>query len=171
MVSLVRYNLSIQKMVCRLHDMLVAVDGSRHSEKIVDVACAFAKKLSASIILMYVSSYPDLINEYIEMGGRNPSPRATQYVERAEEVTAKFSEKILIEGACYQKRRRSGLWTLSDNISQGHLSDQCPKQSQNRARNMQHLLRNRKSRAGDSCRVRARPWDTRRHRWRLTIGC
>ena len=98
MVSLVRYNLSIQKMVCRLHDMLVAVDGSRHSEKIVDVACAFAKKLSASIILMYVSSYPDLINEYIEMGGRNPSPRATQYVERAEEVTAKFSEKILIEG-------------------------------------------------------------------------
>lgn len=98
MVSLAHCERINSKLVCRLSEMLVAVDGSRHSEKIVDVACAFAKRMSVSIMLMYVSSYPDLVNEYIEMVGRNPSPRAAQYVERAEEVTSKLFEKIQTEG-------------------------------------------------------------------------
>ena len=79
-------------------EILVAVDGSRQSEKIVEYSCDFAKRLSSTIILMYVSSYPDLINEYIEMEGRNPSPRAAQYVQRAEEVTSKLLEKFQNRG-------------------------------------------------------------------------
>ena len=98
MVSLAHYERINAKLVCRLSEILVAVDGSRHSEKIVDMSCNFAKILSASIILMYVSTYPDLINEYIEMGGRNPSQKAVQYVERAEEVTSKLFEKIQTKG-------------------------------------------------------------------------
>lgn len=78
--------------------ILAAVDGSRQSNKIVDLSCHYAKKLSSTIILMYVSSYPDLINQYIEMEGRNPSPKAAQYVERAERVTSRFLEKIQKRG-------------------------------------------------------------------------
>ena len=34
--------------------IVVAVDGSKHSEKVVDVACQFAKNLDSSIVLIYV---------------------------------------------------------------------------------------------------------------------
>ena len=34
--------------------IVVAVDGSKHSEKVVDVACQFAKDLDSSIVLIYV---------------------------------------------------------------------------------------------------------------------
>lgn len=35
-------------------ELLVAVDGSKHSEKVVEVACQLAKDLSATIVLLYV---------------------------------------------------------------------------------------------------------------------
>lgn len=74
--------------------LVVAVDGSKHSEKIIDLSCDLAKKISASIVLMYVSTYPDLINEYIEIGGTSPHPKALQHVERAEQVMSKLAERI-----------------------------------------------------------------------------
>jgi nucleotide-binding universal stress UspA family protein len=77
-----------------LSQILVAVDGSKHSEKIVDYSSKLAKKLSSSIILIYVSPYPDLVNQYMEIGGRAPAPRAVQYVQKAEDVTSKLAEKI-----------------------------------------------------------------------------
>ncbi|MCL5066872.1 MAG: universal stress protein [Thaumarchaeota archaeon] len=44
--------------------LLVAVDGSKHSEKLVDAACDLAKRLSAKIALLFVSPYKELKKEY-----------------------------------------------------------------------------------------------------------
>ena len=68
-------------------EILVAVDGSKYSEKIVDYACELALKLSFQIALIYVSKFPDLIDEYIGVGGKVPSPKAEPYVRIAEKVT------------------------------------------------------------------------------------
>jgi len=80
-----------------MNEILVAVDGSKHSFKIVDFACGIAKPLSASIILVYVmhvqgvepeglqsfekvEQYPDAYSDYLQ--------------ELGEEVTGKLSEII-----------------------------------------------------------------------------
>lgn len=44
--------------------ILVAIDGSKHSEKVVGVACDLVKRLSAKISLVFVSSYKELEKEY-----------------------------------------------------------------------------------------------------------
>jgi len=75
--------------------LLVAVDGSAHSDKIVREACELAKKLSAKIVLLYVSKFPGLTEEYIGLGGS--SLRAEKYVEIAESVTSKLAEIIHTE--------------------------------------------------------------------------
>ena len=45
-------------------DLLVAVDGSEHSEKVVDISCDLAKRLSAKITLLFVSPYKELLKDY-----------------------------------------------------------------------------------------------------------
>jgi nucleotide-binding universal stress UspA family protein len=82
--------------------ILVAVDGSVHSGNIVDYSCKLARKLSSYIVLIYVSTYPDLVDEYIEIAGRSPSPKAVQFVKRAEEVTSKLTERIVDAGIPYE---------------------------------------------------------------------
>jgi nucleotide-binding universal stress UspA family protein len=37
-----------------LPPIVVAIDGSKHSEKVVDVSCQFAKDMDSSILLIYV---------------------------------------------------------------------------------------------------------------------
>lgn len=44
--------------------LVVAVDGSRHSEKVVDSSCDLAKRLSAKIVLLFVSPYRELLKDY-----------------------------------------------------------------------------------------------------------
>ena len=78
--------------------LLVAVDGSAHSDKIVREGCELAKRLSAKIVLLYVPKFPDLAEEYMEFGGRSPSSlRAEKYVEVAETFTSKLAEIIQTE--------------------------------------------------------------------------
>lgn len=88
--------------------ILVAVDGSKDSEKIVSYSCEMAKKLSSKIILIYVSKVPDLVGEYVEIGGMNPTPSAAQSVLRAEEVTSSLQEKIDAAGIPYEVLLESG---------------------------------------------------------------
>ena len=83
--------------------LLVAVDGSAHSDKIVRKGCELAKKFSAKIVLLYVSKFPDLAEEYVGFGGSAPSSiRAEKYVEAAETVTSKLAEIIQTEQVPYE---------------------------------------------------------------------
>jgi len=55
------------------------------------------------MVLLYVSKFPDLTEEYMELGGRSPSsPRAEKYVEVAEAVTSKLAEIIRAEQISYE---------------------------------------------------------------------
>ena len=79
-------------------EILVAVDGSEYSEKIVEYSCELAKKLSYQIALIYVSKFPDLVEEYIGVGGKPVSPKAEPYVRVAEKITSKLAERVRAEG-------------------------------------------------------------------------
>jgi nucleotide-binding universal stress UspA family protein len=49
-----------------LNEILVAVDGSKHSFKVVNTACDLAKSLSAGILLVYVMHLPEEEPEGVE---------------------------------------------------------------------------------------------------------
>ena len=44
--------------------LLVAVDGSKHSEKVVDFACTLGKTLSARVALIFVCPHAEIQKEY-----------------------------------------------------------------------------------------------------------
>ncbi len=81
---------------------MVAVDGSKYSEKIVEYSCELAKSMAKKVLLIYVSKYPELIEEYIGFGGKSPAREARRYVEIAETVTSKLAEKVRKEGVPYE---------------------------------------------------------------------
>jgi nucleotide-binding universal stress UspA family protein len=89
-------------------ELLVAADGSSNSEKIVAYSCELAKKLSAKIVLIYVSKIPDLVGEYVGIGGSSPSPGAAQTVVRAEEVASNLSNEIEKAGIPHKVLLMSG---------------------------------------------------------------
>ncbi len=89
-------------------EILVAVDGSKHSDKIVEYSCELARRLSSTIILLYVSTYPDLISEYLGISGGSPAPKAAPFVARAEKVTSKLEEKIQAVGLPHEVLFESG---------------------------------------------------------------
>lgn len=90
------------KLVDKLGNILVAVDGSKYSDRVVEYSCDLARKLSSSIILMYVSRYPDLVEDYIAIGGGNPPPLAEHPVSIAEDVISRLGEKIKSEKIPYE---------------------------------------------------------------------
>jgi nucleotide-binding universal stress UspA family protein len=80
-----------------MNEILVAVDGSKHSFRIVDVACQIAKPLSAGIILVYVMHVPSEEPEGVKTFEKvEQFPDAySDYLEGlGEEVTGKLSEVI-----------------------------------------------------------------------------
>ena len=89
-------------MVFRMGDLLVAVDGSKYSDKIVAYSCNLAKDLSKKILLIYVSKYPELIEEYIGFGGKSPVKEARRYVAVAEALTSKLAKKVRDAGVPYE---------------------------------------------------------------------
>jgi len=77
-----------------MKEILVAVDGSNYSENIVKNACEIAKKLSYQVTLIFVSKFPDLVEEYIDIGGVPADEKATPYLKAAEKITSKLSQII-----------------------------------------------------------------------------
>lgn len=74
-----------------MKEILVAIDGSRHSRKILEVAAAIAKNLQASVVPLYVipsSNVPPDYEKYAKAEGIDPSgylaSLATQIVTDAE---------------------------------------------------------------------------------------
>jgi nucleotide-binding universal stress UspA family protein len=81
-----------------LGEILVAVDGSKYSDSIVDYACDLAKRMKDKIVLVYVSKNPDFVSEYIEYGGRAPKASAQRTVAIAESLTSELAKRITGRG-------------------------------------------------------------------------
>jgi nucleotide-binding universal stress UspA family protein len=91
-----------------LGEILVAVDGSKYSDSIVNYACDLAKKLRDNIALIYVSRDLDFVNEYIEYGGRAPKSSAQRTVAIAESLTSELARKIRAVGIANEVILESG---------------------------------------------------------------
>jgi nucleotide-binding universal stress UspA family protein len=92
----------------KLPEILVAVDGSDYSKKIVEYACDLAKKLSYQIVLIYVSKFPDLVEQYQRIGGVEPSAQGKRYVEAAEKVTSQLAGIVSKQGIPVETVLESG---------------------------------------------------------------
>jgi len=80
-----------------MNEILVAVDGSKHSFKIVDLACEIAKPLSAGIMLVYVMPVQDVVPEGVrsfEKAEHYPEAFSDYLQELGEEVTGKLSDSV-----------------------------------------------------------------------------
>lgn len=80
-----------------MNEILVAVDGSKHSLKIVDFACQIAKPLTAGIVLIYVMHIPDEEPKGVEMFEKveHYSEAFSDYLQGlGEEVTGKLSDNV-----------------------------------------------------------------------------
>jgi nucleotide-binding universal stress UspA family protein len=91
-----------------LGEILVAVDGSKYSDRIVDYACELADRMKKKLQLIYVSKDPDFANEYIEYGGRAPRKKAQRTVLVAESITSKLGKRIADKGIEYEVILDSG---------------------------------------------------------------
>ncbi len=91
-----------------LERILVAIDGSKQSEKIVEYSCQLAAKMSSSIILTYVSRDPEFMEDYVEIQGRTLNRKAAKSVELAESVTTKLAEKVEASGIPYEVLLETG---------------------------------------------------------------
>jgi len=94
-----------------MNEILVAVDGSKHSFKIVDVACEIAKSLSTGIVLVYVMHLQDQEPEGIrafEKAEQYPDAYADYLQDLGEEVTSKLSDTITKAGVQVRSVTPSG---------------------------------------------------------------
>jgi nucleotide-binding universal stress UspA family protein len=80
-----------------MQNILVAIDGSAHSQKIVDFACDIAKKVSAAITLIYVIKNPaeesEGIKEYEKAEGF-PDAYAEYLKEVGDSVMSKWTKEV-----------------------------------------------------------------------------
>jgi nucleotide-binding universal stress UspA family protein len=92
-----------------LTGILVAVDGSNYSAKIVDFACDLGQKMKEKLVLIYVSKDPEIVEEYIEIGGtRSISSAQRASVATAESITSDLMERIEKTGISHEVVLESG---------------------------------------------------------------
>jgi nucleotide-binding universal stress UspA family protein len=87
-----------------LKEILVAVDGSKHSERIVDFAADMAKSLSATVLLIFVMPRSEVPEDYLDYAKRESmsSPIASYLGTVAEQIIAKLGERIRRRGVEYE---------------------------------------------------------------------
>src|SRR5579875_2214725 len=86
-----------------LEEILVAVDESQQSKKIVDFACKIAKTLPAKILLMYVSKSPETLEQYIGFVDVPLKDVRKEYsTVIAEKISSKLGEQIRASGIPYE---------------------------------------------------------------------
>ena len=83
-----------------MNQILVAIDGSEHSSKVVDQACVLAKATSSSILVVFVmpkmaeepegvaafehaEGFPDAFSEYLEELGNRVTNKLSEKIEKA----------------------------------------------------------------------------------------
>lgn len=79
-------------------EILVAVDGSKHSERVVDKAVELAKPMSASLILAYVAPKLSVPDEYAQ---------SVQEEDVTEDYYQEFSNRML--GELEQRAKKQGV--------------------------------------------------------------
>lgn len=83
-------------------EILVALDGSKHSNKVIDCAVDLAKKTSSSILLLYVMPdqvIPAAYRDYARIEGLDTS---AYYETVANKIMIDMSEKIRGKGIKYE---------------------------------------------------------------------
>ena len=90
---------------CHMDQILVAVDGSKHSFNIVDKGCELAKAFSSSILLVYVmkeyveepegivayeksEGYPDAFSDYLQQLGDKITDQLTEKIKKLASLSA-----------------------------------------------------------------------------------
>ena len=91
--------------------IIVAVDGSKHSEKVVDVACNVAKELTSSIVLVHVlrsmPEEPEGVKAFEQTEHYEEAYK--DYLQRlGEVVTTKLGNKIQSQGVSYTELTEIG---------------------------------------------------------------
>jgi nucleotide-binding universal stress UspA family protein len=90
-------------------ELLVAIDGSKYSSKIVDFACDLAKKMEEKLVIIYVSKDPEIVEDYIELGARTPrSSTQKAAVAIAESITSDLAKRIENKGIAHEVVLESG---------------------------------------------------------------
>ena len=93
------------------NEILVAVDGSKPSDKIVEVACVLAKNLSTGILLVYVmnvpAEQPEGLREY-EKEEDYPDAYVDYLRDIGEEATSKYTDIIQKAGVPVRSVTPSG---------------------------------------------------------------
>ena len=84
--------------------MLVAVNGSKHSEKVADFAAELAKGMSAQIVLFFVMPRPDVPEDYADYARsevlENPAESYLRTI--SEQIIAKLGARIREKGVEFE---------------------------------------------------------------------
>ena len=87
-----------------MQKILVAVNGSPHSEKVVDFAADLANELSARIVLIFVMPRPDVPEDYVDYAKREilANPVASYLNTVSEEIISKLGGRIRKKGVEFE---------------------------------------------------------------------
>ncbi|MDG6901468.1 MAG: universal stress protein [Nitrososphaerota archaeon] len=87
-----------------MQKILVAVNGSKHSEKAADFAADLAKELSAKIILIFVMPRPDVPEDYADYAKREilANPVASYLNTVSEGIIAKLGARLEKKGVEFE---------------------------------------------------------------------
>ena len=87
-----------------MQKILVAVNGSPHSDRVVDVAADLAKEMSARIVLIFVMPRPDVPEDYVDYAKREilANPVASYLNTVSEEIITKLGGRIKKKGVEFE---------------------------------------------------------------------
>lgn len=87
-----------------MQKILVAVNGSPHSEKVVDFAADLAKALSARIVLIFVMPRPDVPEDYADYAKREilANPVASYLNTVSGEIITRLGSRIKKKGVEFE---------------------------------------------------------------------
>lgn len=79
-------------------ELVVAIDGSTHSERIVKYAVQLAKKLSANIVLLYVAPATQIPEAYKQYAKEENVSESDYYDAVGRQILAKYATLVKDEG-------------------------------------------------------------------------
>jgi nucleotide-binding universal stress UspA family protein len=79
-------------------ELLVAIDGSKHSERIVKYATELAKKLSANIALLYVAPTTQIPEDYKQYARAENVSESDYYDAVGRQILSKYANIVKDEG-------------------------------------------------------------------------
>ncbi|MDJ0269152.1 MAG: universal stress protein [Aigarchaeota archaeon] len=96
-----------------MSSILMAIDGSPHSYKVVDEAVALAKEIGAKIILVHVIPRIEVPTEFLEFMKTERievSPEYLYSTKVVEEILQRFGERVAGSGVEYDTIVEVGMW-------------------------------------------------------------